>query len=323
MKEHTHNKYFVFDVPRKYGITFFLKYMLACIYNAVYHLILFLGNKTERIQICKYKLSLCAIFKNEAPFMREWILYHQLLGVEHFYLYNNFSTDDYIEVLQKFIDKGIVTLIEWPIPQGQTEAYRHWYNTYRDDSQWVSFLDLDEFVCPYYETNLNDWLKNYVHYPVVSVYWKMFGTSGMMKHDSNRLITEQYTVSWDKMDNIGKLFYQTKYDIAVFSKGMMHAFSTMVRLFGHTFCIPPVNEFKCFYNPYGIHFVIGKFTIQINHYWSKAYEAYQEKHKRGDAVFQKSPRDMEYFLFHENNNRSTDYKIYRFLVNLKLNCKVR
>lgn len=322
MKERTHNKYFIFDVPRKYGTVFFIKYVLAYIFNIACHLILYWGKNTEPSKVYKYKLSICAIFKNEAPFMREWIVYHQLLGVEHFYLYNNFSTDNYIEIIQSFIDDGVVTLIEWPIPQGQMEAYRHWYNTYRNDSQWVSFLDLDEFVCPYFETNLNDWLMNYISYPVVAVYWKMFGTSGMMKHDSNRLVTEQYIVSWDRMDNIGKLFYQTKYDIAFFSKGMMHAFSTKVRLLSHTFYLPPVNEFKCFYNPYGIHFVRGEFSIQINHYWSKAYGSYLEKHKRGDAVFRKSPRDMEYFLFHENNNRSTDYKIYRFLIKLKMNCEL-
>lgn len=323
MKEYFHNKYFIYDIPRKHGIVFFLKYILAFIYNIVCHLALFLYKRTERVVVYKYKLSICAIFKNEASFMREWILYHQMLGVEHFYLYNNFSTDDYAEVLRNFIDKNIVTLVDWPVPQGQTEAYRHWYNTYRDDTQWVSFLDLDEFICPYYETNLNDWLKDYVRYPVVAVYWKMFGTSGMLEHDSSRLVIEQYTVSWDRMDNIGKLFYQTKYDIASFSEGMMHAFSTTLQLFGHTFNIPPINEFRYFYNPYAIHFVKGEFTIQINHYWSKAYGAYLEKHKRGDAVFQESPRNIEYFLFHENNNRSVDYRIYRFLINLKLNYKLK
>ncbi len=34
-------------------------------------------------------MSLCAIFKDEADYLREWIEFHRIVGVEHFYLYNN------------------------------------------------------------------------------------------------------------------------------------------------------------------------------------------------------------------------------------------
>ena len=38
-----------------------------------------------------YKVSLCTIFKNEAPYLKEWIEFNHLIGVEHFFLYNNNS----------------------------------------------------------------------------------------------------------------------------------------------------------------------------------------------------------------------------------------
>jgi hypothetical protein len=42
----------------------------------------------------KHNLTICAMFKNEAPWLKEWITYDQkVLGVDHFYLYNNDSTD--------------------------------------------------------------------------------------------------------------------------------------------------------------------------------------------------------------------------------------
>ena len=48
----------------------------------------------------RYPLAICAIFKNEAPWLKEWIIYHhKVLGVKHFYLYNNDSTDNFIEIL--------------------------------------------------------------------------------------------------------------------------------------------------------------------------------------------------------------------------------
>jgi hypothetical protein len=54
------------------------------------------------------------MFKDEAPWLKEWISYHHnILGVEHFYLYNNDSSDDYREVLRPWIDQHIVELIDW------------------------------------------------------------------------------------------------------------------------------------------------------------------------------------------------------------------
>src|SRR5271167_2905681 len=61
----------------------------------------------------KYDLSACMIFRDEAPCLKEWIEFHVLLGVEHFYLYNNLSQDNYKEVLQPYVNSGIVELIEW------------------------------------------------------------------------------------------------------------------------------------------------------------------------------------------------------------------
>src|SRR6185437_4229751 len=47
----------------------------------------------------KYPLAVCAIFREEAPFLDEWIAFHHGIGVRHFYLYNNFSSDHFRQVL--------------------------------------------------------------------------------------------------------------------------------------------------------------------------------------------------------------------------------
>ena len=116
-----------------------------------------------------YQLSLILIFKDEAPYLREWLEYHLMLGVQHFYLYQNNSTDDYATVVQPYIDQGLVTLIEWPDHPGQYSAYYHWYQNYRHESHWASFIDIDEFLCPFKETSLVDMLRQYEKYPVVLV----------------------------------------------------------------------------------------------------------------------------------------------------------
>ena len=45
----------------------------------------------------KYNLSICAIFKNEAKYLKEWIEYHRIFGVDHFYLYNIGSRDSFLD----------------------------------------------------------------------------------------------------------------------------------------------------------------------------------------------------------------------------------
>ena len=52
----------------------------------------------------KYTVAVCAIFKNESVFLKEWLEYHLLIGVEHFYLYNNFSEDNYQDILAPYLD---------------------------------------------------------------------------------------------------------------------------------------------------------------------------------------------------------------------------
>jgi len=59
-----------------------------CFYNTVCKsYIELLGTHDKRKM--KYRISLCLIFKNEAPFLKEWLDYHLSIGIDHFYLYNN------------------------------------------------------------------------------------------------------------------------------------------------------------------------------------------------------------------------------------------
>ena len=72
----------------------------------------------------KYQLAICSIFQNEAGYLKEWIEFHRLLGVEHFYLFNNLSTDNFHSVLAPYVKNKVITLIEWPYPDfRQCAAY--------------------------------------------------------------------------------------------------------------------------------------------------------------------------------------------------------
>ena len=49
-----------------------------------------------------YTLSVLAMFKNESMIIQEWINHYIEEGVEHFYLIDNGSTDNYYEKIKMY-----------------------------------------------------------------------------------------------------------------------------------------------------------------------------------------------------------------------------
>ncbi len=270
----------------------------------------------------KYDLAICGIFKDEARFLKEWITYHQLVGIQHFYLYNNNSTDNYADVLKSFIDDDIVTLIEWPYEQGQITAYKNFYDRFRHETQWVSFLDIDEFFVPKKDISLLDWIKKHDKAPVLQVYWKMFGSSGVLEHDDIKLVTEQYQCSWPTLVRCGKCFINTDYQISDFDASTLHSTKVYSKI-NKRFRLYPLDVFGTVNVNKPEKLLSKKYTgnsdIQINHYWSKGWDVYDRKRRRvGDGCFANNPKNnLWYFLKHELNNTSQDMNIWRFILPLK------
>jgi len=128
----------------------------------------------------KYKLSICAIFKNEARYLKEWIEYHKLVGIDHFYLYDNGSRDRSLEILLPYIKEGLVTCVPWPdrVPNHDEKNVANWalstqlpaYENaakYRGlkDTRWLVFIDVDEFLVPVQGDTISDVLERYDEYP--------------------------------------------------------------------------------------------------------------------------------------------------------------
>ena len=80
---------------------YYAKNILYPFINLFYHILLKSIHKitSPKRTIYKYQTTLVLIFKDEAPFLQEWLTYHLTLGIDHFYLYQNNSTDNYMEVL--------------------------------------------------------------------------------------------------------------------------------------------------------------------------------------------------------------------------------
>jgi hypothetical protein len=126
----------------------------------------------------KYNLTVVAIFREEAPFLNEWLEFHAGVGVEHFYLYNNFSTDGFQDVLAPWIAQGLVSLTDWPVQVGQLPAYRHCVRSHADEARWMAFIDIDEFLFSPEQVDVRSILADYGDLPGVIVHSPYFGASG-------------------------------------------------------------------------------------------------------------------------------------------------
>ena len=63
--------------------------------------------------------AVAAQFKDEAFTMKEWLDHYLDEGCSHFFLINNNSTDNYLSILEPYIQKGLVTLFSNPKRQQQ------------------------------------------------------------------------------------------------------------------------------------------------------------------------------------------------------------
>jgi hypothetical protein len=144
----------------------------------------------------QYDLAICAIFQNEAPFLLEWLEFHRMLGVQHFWLYNNNSVDSYQRVLHPYVRNRIVTLYDWPtasstpITAYQEKAYDHCLAAALGKTKWLAFIDLDEYIVPTENHRITDFLRSYEDFAAVFLYWQMFGTSGLRDLPAGKIMIE-------------------------------------------------------------------------------------------------------------------------------------
>ena len=128
-------------------------------------------------------LAIVAIVKNESAYIDEWIRYHRLVGIDRFFIYDNGSTDDTRNILQKYVEEGIVVLREYPGRGQQLNVYNDALKRYKLQAKYIAFIDVDEFLysCEPDKTVKQEVLELFARNPragSLAVNWRMFGSSG-------------------------------------------------------------------------------------------------------------------------------------------------
>ena len=145
-----------------------------------------------------HDLAIAAILKNEGHYIKEWLDYHLLAGVDHFYLYDNDSTDNYAEIIAPYVDAGLVTSKHIGGKSAQFAAYDDAVLNHRFDCRYMAFVDLDEFILPRTTTDtisatLDNVLKNFPDASGLAVNWQLYGSSGHEAADYSRGVLERFT----------------------------------------------------------------------------------------------------------------------------------
>ncbi|MBQ3452222.1 MAG: glycosyltransferase family 92 protein [Selenomonadaceae bacterium] len=95
-----------------------------------------------------HNLAVVAIMKCEGPYLKEWLDYHLIAGVDHFYLYDNESPDNQAEVAKPYIEAGLVDYFSLPGKAMQMVAYNDAVRRFKFHCRYMAFIDSDEFVYP-------------------------------------------------------------------------------------------------------------------------------------------------------------------------------
>jgi hypothetical protein len=123
-------------------------------------------------------LAVCAIFRNEGPFLLEWIAYHRAIGFDFFVLYDNDSNDGGADIIRASPLAPHCAVIPWPHRPGQLAAYRDFIQNYSRNFEWVAFIDLDEFLLPLTGEAIPSLLQKWRDFSAVLVSWRIFGPAG-------------------------------------------------------------------------------------------------------------------------------------------------
>lgn len=244
--------------------------------NKTFFLVITFLISINQLLTYEHELAICTVFRDEREYVREWVEFHIKQGVEHFYLYDNFSIDHPEEELKDYIDQGIVEIIPWHVTHGthesfvnvQNKAFLDCFSKTKHQVKWCACIDMDEFLfCPDGK-NLKVFLKDFEDYQCLCVEWLLYGTSHIQKVPKGELTKN--------------LFYRVKDNLCVAYKCIVKPKKVTGCHYCHYFlvedqslCVDENKQFAPLENSLKGNNAFQK--IRINHYFCRDVEYLKTK----------------------------------------------
>jgi hypothetical protein len=264
----------------------------------------------------RQELAFCAVFRDEAPYLDEWIQFHLGQGVSHFFLYDHESRDNFRDVLAPWQSKGVITLLKVK-GKTQEETYTHCLKRARKKFKWLGCLDIDEFIFSPGGRTLPEVIARYSNFSAVFVFWRVFGTSNRQSK-GERGVIESFTKclqnpettsdalsqlqEWQSLRASSGLFLtgnpiqgKSLVNLSKVKKMSIH-FPDIYEGTVVDEVMRPINAIEEISEIYTSQYVPTMNDLRINHYWARGYESLERKTKQpGLAAIYKT---------HPNRNQS-------------------
>lgn len=247
-------------------------------------------------------LAICAIVKNEHPFILEWLAYHRCLDIHRFYIADNISTDGTSELLIALEEIGIIKRYSYPTEIGvapQIMAYNSLLTAAED--KWLAFIDADEFITPNnYEEGLIELVKLLDDDKVsaIALNWSVYGSSCSIIPE-NALVIERLTRRANKDHPVNQHYKSIVRRRDTLSAGktphdfVLHKGKSYIKTSG----APELNS-------HGLSEAVDWGKARINHYVIKSQaEFFTKKAARGRATTLdiQLNRTLSFFRSHDLN----------------------
>jgi glycosyltransferase involved in cell wall biosynthesis len=247
----------------------------------------------------RHGVAIVTHLKNEESYIAEWVLFHKAVGIRHFFVYDNGSTDRTQEILSGLLAKTELTVIPWvfglkdvrndQLLNSQVVAFAHAIRNFGSNFKWMAFIDTDEFLLPKTGRTVEEALKGANGFPNISLPWHMFGTSGHVQRPDGPVLLNYTMRAADPMSRLKNASnFKCIVDPCAVSEVSVHHFKTAQYGDATSNDAGKIFSLKERKTP---QFYSNKF-LQLNHYYTKSKEELEKKLSRGPA----SPASMQRYV---------------------------
>ena len=234
----------------------------------------------------KYNNIICCIAKDETPYLKEWVEYHLKIGVQYFVIYDNNSIIPIKETLAEYIRNGIMNVVDCPIAsRPQLKAYNHCLFHMCEKTQWIIYIDVDEFIILNKHNRISDLLIEYDSFGGLSLNWKLYNAGGHVTTPAQPVMEAyiEYLPLTSAVNKHVKTFLQPRYTLTIANSHQA------MYIDGYY----AVNE-----NYRHISYAFSDFSDEvahINHYYTKSYEEWLNKVAKGRVDFDQKRKEQEFW----------------------------
>ncbi|TCR92219.1 glycosyltransferase family 92 protein [Rhizobium sp. BK376] len=235
-------------------------------------------------------IAIAVCVKDEANYIEEWVRFHRAVGICHFIVYDNGSSDQTCALLRQALDADMLTIVPWAgqisdagedrLIDGQVVAFAHAILNFGGAFRRMAFVDADEFLLPMRGKTVEEALAAVGDFPNVSLPWHMFGTSGHKTKPKGPLALNYTKRASDPLSNEEHVTnFKCIVDPCEVIEVSVHQFKT--REFGDLTANDAGKRFSRRARK-SREFYSNRF-LQLNHYYSKSEEELRAKMARGSA----------------------------------------